>query len=124
MSDRYVRKSTQLIIGIDATNLCRGGGVTHLVELLHTLHPDNFGIERVVVWGGRGTLAAIDDRFWIDKRNPPALDKSLLHRMFWQRYRLTHAALDADYNVLFVPGGKFCREFYAGGNNEPEFVAF
>lgn len=107
MSDRHIRKPPQLIIGIDATNLRRGGGVTHLVELLRALVPENFGITRVVVWGGKETLSAINDRSWIDKRNPPALDKNLLHRTFWQRYRLSQAACEAECNVLFVPGGSY-----------------
>jgi len=108
---RYARKLNHLIIGIDAANLRRGGGVTHLVELLRALRPEDFGIERVVVWGGRETLAAIDDRFWIDKRNPPALNKSILHRSFWQRYRLSRAAREAECDALFVPGGTYSGNF-------------
>lgn len=101
----------RLIVGIDATNLRRGGGVTHLVELLRALQPETLGIARIVVWGGRGVLDAIDNRSWIEKRNPSALDGSLLHRILWQRYCLSQAAREAKCDVLFVPGGSYAGDF-------------
>ena len=62
-------------IGIDATNLRAGGGVTHLIELLSLAKPKIHGFDRIVVWGGRASLKRIEDRPWLDKRNPPALNK-------------------------------------------------
>lgn len=101
-----------LTIGIDATNLRRGGGVTHLVELLRSAQPANFGIERVIVWGGRSTLNALEDHPWLDKRNPPELDRGLVRRSLWQRYSLSTAARDAGCDVLFVPGGNYAGNFH------------
>lgn len=102
----------QLTIGIDAGNLRRGGGVTHLVELLRVVQPEAYGIDRMVVWGGEATLSALDNRSWLEKRNPPALEKGLLHRSWWQRYRLSQSARDAGCDVLFVPGGNYAGDFY------------
>lgn len=107
-----MKSGKKLTIGIDAANLRRGGGVTHLVELLRVAQPGVLGIERVVVWGGRPTLNAVDDRPWIDKHNPPALDKGLFQRTLWQRYSLSQAARDADCDVLFVPGGSYAGNFH------------
>ena len=107
-----MKSAKKLTIGIDAANLRRGGGVTHLVELLRVAQPGVLGIERVVVWGGRPTLNAVDDRPWIDKRNPPALDKGLFQRTLWQRYSLSQAARDAGCDVLFVPGGSYAGNFH------------
>lgn len=45
-----------MIVGIDATNLRRGGGITHLVELLSACEPANHGFAKVIVWGGTLTL--------------------------------------------------------------------
>lgn len=101
-----------LTIGIDAANLRRGGGMTHLLELLGSVQPAEFGIERVVVWGGQATLNALADRPWLDKRNPPALDKGLLQRSLWQRYCLSKLARDAGCDVLFVPGGSYVGNFH------------
>lgn len=107
-----MKQARPLTIGIDATNLRRGGGVTHLVELLRAAQPASLGIERVVIWSGRSTLNALDDHHWLDKRNPPALDKGLLQRTLWQRYSLSQAARDAGCDVLFVPGGSYAGNFH------------
>ena len=101
-----------LTIGIDATNLRGGGGVTHLVELLRVAQSTWHGIERVVVWGGTPTLKVLHSRPWLDKRTPPALDKGLLQRTLWQRYSLSQAARDAGCDVLFVPGGSYAGNFH------------
>lgn len=96
-----------IVVGIDATNIRGGGGVTHLVELLRALEPTSIGIERVVLWGGTSTLRALDDRPWLTKRNPSAQNKGLIRRSLWQRYRLSQAARDESCDVLFVPGGSY-----------------
>ena len=99
-------------IGIDASNLRAGGGVTHLMELLRAAQPAEYGINLVVVWGGKPTLKALEAQPWLSKRNPPALDKGLLQRTHWQRYRLSQAARDEGCDVLFVPGGSYAGNFY------------
>lgn len=102
-----------MVIGIDAANLRGGGGVTHLVELLRAAQPGSIEIERVVIWGSTATLNALDDRPWLDKRSPPALNKGLLQRTLWQRYSLSQAARDAGCDVLFVPGGSYAGNFHS-----------
>jgi glycosyltransferase involved in cell wall biosynthesis len=99
-------------IGIDATNLRAGGGVTHLMELLRAAQPADHGIDHVVVWGGKSTLKSLEDQSWLSKRNPSALDKGLLHRTLWQRFRLSQAARDEGCDVLFVPGGSYAGNFH------------
>ena len=101
-----------LTIGIDATNLRGGGGVTHLIELLRAAQSTLHGIERVVVWGGTPTLKLLDNRPWLDKRTHPALNKGLFRRTLWQRYSLSQAARDAGCDVLFVPGGSYAGNFH------------
>lgn len=113
-----------LTIGIDAANLRRGGGVTHLVELLRAAQPASYGIDRVVVWGGQPTLNALEDRAWLDKRNPTALDKGLLQRTLWQRYRLSEEARDAGCDVLFVPGGSYAGNFHPVVNMSRNMLPF
>ena len=102
----------QLTIGIDATNLRRGGGVTHLVELLCVVQPLQHGISHIVLWGGRATLNAVEERPWLDKRNLTVLDKGLLWRTLWQRFSLSQAVRDAGCDLLFVPGGSFAGNFH------------
>ena len=102
----------EITIGIDAANLRGGGGVTHLVELLRAAQPMKTGITRIVVWGGKPTLDAIDARPWIEKCNPSELDRGLLQRTLWQRYKLSQIARDAGCHVLFVPGGSYAGNFH------------
>ena len=99
-------------IGIDATNLRAGGGVTHLMELLRAAQPAEHGIDHIVIWGGKPTLKALEAQPWLSKRNPSALDKGLLQRTLWQRYRLSQAARDEGCDVLFVPGGSYAGNFH------------
>ena len=100
-----------LVLGIDAANLRRGGGVTHLAQLLEVADPVIHGFNRVIVWGGKPTLARLPDRPWLLKINPAALDSNLLCRTLWQRRQLSHAARTAGCNVLFVPGGHYSGSF-------------
>lgn len=102
----------KLIVGIDATNLRGGGGLTHLIELLRAAHPESYGIRRIVLWGGGSTLNAVENRLWLEKRNPAALDGGLIQRTLWQRFRLSPAAREAGCNVLFVPGGSYAGNFH------------
>lgn len=101
----------KLTIGIDASNLRGGGGLTHLVELLGAAKPAEHGIECIVVWSGKPTLGELEDRPWLDKRYVSALDKGLLRRLLWQRYYLSKAARDAGCDMLFVPGGSYAGSF-------------
>ena len=98
-------------LGIDAFNLRLGGGVTHLVELLRVAVPSDYGFDKVIVWSGRKTLSLIEDRNWLVKNNQDSLDKSLIYRFFWHRFRLSEQARSAGCNILFVPGGSFEGDF-------------
>ncbi len=99
-------------IGIDATNLRNGGGLTHLVELLLAGQPPEHGIDHIVVWGGKTTLNALEAKSWLSKRNPSALDEGVLQRTLWQRYRLSQAARYEGCDVLLVPGGSYAGNFH------------
>lgn len=101
-----------LIVGIDASNIRRGGGVTHLVELLLAAHRGKIQFSSIVIWAGQSTLAAIEDHTSIRKCNPPALDQGLIQRTSWQLFSLSQAVRDAGCNVLFVPGGSYCGDFH------------
>ncbi len=112
------------MIGIDATNLRQGGGVTHLVELLHAAEPENHRITKVVVWGGQKTLAALDDRAWLEKINPPDSDKGMLARSLWQCFKLSRAAKTSGCDVLFVPGGSYAGSFHPAVTMSRNMVPF
>lgn len=100
------------IIGIDATNLRRGGGRTHLIELLRAAQPRKHQIDRVIVWAARDTLELLEETSWLIKRNPRALNAGLLRWSLWQRFLLSREARRQQCEVLFVPGGSYAGHFH------------
>jgi glycosyltransferase involved in cell wall biosynthesis len=99
------------VIGIDATNIRRGGGRTHLIELLSAADPVRDSFSEVVVWASKETLLKLPNYPWLTKQWSPALDGNLIRRIFWQKFSLAKFARKADCNVLFVPGGSFSTSF-------------
>jgi len=101
----------KMILGIDASNIRGGGGVTHLIGLLEYANPEAAGFKRVIVWGGRETLSHIADKQWLDKRHDFSLDRSLLWRSWWQTRRLSIQAGIEGCDLLFIPGGSYVGNF-------------
>lgn len=106
----FVKKG--ITLGIDASNLRAGGGVTHLLELLRAADPRVHGVSEVIVWGGQKTLDRIEDRPWLVKSHQPTLNKGLPSRTLWQRFKLSKLARIAGCDVLFVPGGSYAGNFH------------
>jgi len=103
---------TPIRIGIDATNIRIGGGITHLLEFLEAIDPQAMQIQEVVIWGGQITLNALPNRPWIKKINPDSLEKGLLRRVLWQIFALSKAVRSANCNILFIPGGSYVGNFH------------
>ncbi len=99
-------------LGIDASNIRLGGGVTHLTELLRVADPLACGFTQVIVWSGQATLNRIANRPWLLKSHQSLLDRSLPYRAVWQRFRLSRLARMARCDVLFVPGGSYAGDFH------------
>jgi len=99
-------------LGIDASNIRTGGGLTHLVELLRAVHPAACGFSHIFIWGGWATLRQIEDRPWLVKSHELLLDRSLPYRAFWQRRKLARLARMAKCDVLLVPGGSYAGDFH------------
>ena len=98
-------------LGIDASNLRAGGGVTHLVELLRAADPMAHDFQHVVIWASQATLARLEDRFWLSKRTDPLLESHYLRRALWQRNQLGKLAQTEGCDLLLVPGGSFATDF-------------
>ncbi len=110
-AERDSRTSTGLVVGIDASNIRAGGGVTHLMELLRAANPSVQGIAKVVVWASQSTLDRIEERSWLAKRSNPVMEGHYLRRALWQRNRLGELARAEGCNLLFIPGGSFATDF-------------
>lgn len=95
----------KLTLGIDASNLRNGGGVTHLIEVLKAYDIKPNGIVRVIVWGSAKTLQQLPTSNFIEFRPVFLLNKGLLYRLFWQRFQLLKELKKERCDLLFVPGG-------------------
>jgi glycosyltransferase involved in cell wall biosynthesis len=93
-------------VGIDASNLRTGGGVTHLLSMLEATDPGTDGVAGVTVWGGSDTLRRLPARPWLTLVHDPALDRPLPYRLVWQRTTLARLAAGAC-DLLFAPGGSY-----------------
>jgi glycosyltransferase involved in cell wall biosynthesis len=98
-------------LGIDASNIRGGGGLTHLAQMLAAADPTVQGFESVIVWASRATLARLENRPWLLKRHDPALERRYPRRAWWQGTRLGPLARREKCDLLFVPGGAFATDF-------------
>jgi glycosyltransferase involved in cell wall biosynthesis len=99
-------------IGIDASNITVGGGLTHLVEMLNAATPSNYGFKKVIVWASQSTLDQINDHPWLMKCPHDALEKNIFQRALWQRNSLEYYAKKENCDLLFIPGGTFFTNFH------------
>lgn len=94
-----------MIIGIDATNLRAGGGITHLCELLSHTEIELTGFDRIIVWAKRKTIEKLPELSWLEKRTGRFVNGSLIQRTFWQQTVLPRELKETGCSVLFSPGG-------------------
>lgn len=99
-------------LGIDASNIRAGGGLTHLVETLRVADPIVHCFSRIFVWGNADTLDLIEDRPWLEKQHQPILDKGLPFRLLWQRFSLSDTARRVGCDIILVPGGSYAGDFH------------
>jgi len=97
-------------LGIDASNIRDGGGLGHVSGILQAAHPEEHGISKIIVWGGRATLDRLPERPWLERAHDPRLDQSLPIRTCWQARVLPRLAQE-QCDGLFVPGGVFRGNF-------------
>lgn len=96
-------------LGIDASNIRTGGGITHLRELLNHAEPEEAGIEEVVVWGREEVGRMLPSRVWL---RVITLRQGLgsVECLFWRRFFLPREAR-ARCDLLFFPGGQIAQGF-------------
>ncbi len=97
-------------LGIDASNVVVGGGLTHLCEILRHTDARDHGFSKVVVWCGRVGKNAITPQPWLEVVEIPELNGGLLTRALWQ-YRSLPKLAQESCDILFSPGGRISRGF-------------
>jgi len=94
-----------MILGIEASNIKAGGGLTHLRELILAYEPEQK--EKLVLFAGKKVLESLPERDFIQKKSHPWLDKGALFNMLWRVFILPFEAKKQGINLLFSPGGNW-----------------
>ena len=102
----------KLHIGIDASNIRAGGGITHLFELLNATNPELNNISLITIWASYKTLYALPDKFFIKKYHVKHLDKNILYRIYWLLFKKNNLIKKSNINILFIPGGTDFSTFF------------
>lgn len=97
-------------IGIDATNLKQGGGISHLLNILSHFNPTAYNTDKIIIWASQDILAKIDNYPWLEKRTDFLLNLSLIHRYIWF-LRKSKKEFRNNCDILFSPGGLYCGNF-------------
>ncbi|OWK73529.1 hypothetical protein CBW16_08425 [Flavobacteriaceae bacterium JJC] len=100
-----------MILGIDATNIRSGGGLTHLKEVLQYAEPKDYLFEKVIVWSNEKTLSKLPDYDWLHKKTHNLLNQSFIFSFLFQFLLLSKKAMKENCDILFVPGGTFLGNF-------------
>ncbi len=100
-------------IGIDATNIGGGGGITHLKEILNNL--DNFFLEKfdvsnIVVYSSNKVLKELPNHKIIIKKSFPLLNGNILNRFLFQLC-FFDKYLNKDCDVLISLTGDYIGSF-------------
>lgn len=107
-----MRENPDMILGIDASNIRAGGGLTHLSCLLDAVKSGVVaGFRKIIVWGGKQTLERLTGSELVELVHVPTLDMPLPVRMIWQRWILPGCLLRQNCDVLFSPGGVLPAKF-------------
>lgn len=92
-------------LGIDATNLRQGGGITHLVELLSCFDQSQSSINKITVWCGSALESRLPKKDWLIIRNDNWIDRNRFVRFLGQQFYLSKLMKSADCDIGFFPGG-------------------
>lgn len=106
--DRNIRDA-HMHVGIDASNLRLGGGVTHLSRMLTVAQPETVGIDKVTVWACKAMAATLPDHPWLKVCHAPWVESGLVTRMFSQQFKLPSELKSHGCDILFSPGGTLPR---------------
>ena len=106
----FVKKKTSvnITIGIEASNLNSGGGLTHLQEILNNFNiNNNRNICKIYVWSNNNTLSKIADGKFIHKLSNFYLERNIFLRFFWQIFMSNGEFKKKKCDIILVPGGTY-----------------
>lgn len=95
---------------IDASNIRKGGGVTHLQEVLNAADFEKHGFSKVTVWAPQATLDRIGDLPCLE-RKPHAFIEAGGWRTLWFQFRILDSLIEPESDLLWCPGSTCLSSF-------------
>lgn len=96
-----------MIIGIDASNINQGGGVTHLTQIINNLNFKRFKKSKIIIWGNKKVLNEIKNTKEIKKIRIASKYKNIFFRIIWQIFFLKNELKKLKCTKALIPGGIF-----------------
>lgn len=100
-----------MILGIDASNIRTGGGLTHLKNILLNADLENYDFEKIIIWSNNETLEKLPNRDWLIKSTHNYLNKGFIWSYFFQIFILSKRAKNNNCDIVFAPGSTFLSGF-------------
>lgn len=91
-------------LGIDASNIRGGGGLTHLIAFLKHLDIEPSAIDRLIIWGATSVLDQLPTSPFLVKVHHSFLNRGLFFRLLWQFFIFKKQAR-STCDLLLYPGG-------------------
>jgi len=98
-------------LGIDASNIRSGGGLTHLKQIIANADIENSGFEKIIVWSNSLTLNELPDAAWLIKSTHKFLNKGFIWSFLFQIFILKKVAKNNNCTIVFAPGSTFLSSF-------------
>ncbi len=93
-----------MILGIDATNIVTGGGLTHCREILSDNEFKRHGFSKVILWSSKNTIDQIKNKS-IHKKTHYLLNKKFFIRILWNLFFFKREIKKEKCDALLVLGG-------------------
>ena len=94
-----------IILGIDASNISSGGGLTHLVELLSSADVTRSIFGRVHIWCSQSTSDSLPQKEWLIVHTPRWCNQRVAVRAVCQQVLLPGCLHREKIDLLLSPGG-------------------
>jgi Glycosyl transferases group 1 len=109
-STRHRNNVDDIIVAIDASRNRSGGAKAHILGVLNSCDPRDYGIRAVHVWSYDALLDQLPDVSWLIKHSPKELNGSIFEQMWWQRKKLPNEVALARCDILLsTDAGTVCR---------------
>ena len=92
-------------LGIDATNIRQGGGITHLVQILMAANPTNQGYSKITVWCSEHVAKKLPTKPWLFFRTNKLINGHAIGRLLFQHFLLSLQMRFSGCDMAFSPGG-------------------